>query len=262
MFLCEVCNKSFTRKSTLNRHYSSELHRRSLNNDIKKYTCPCGKNYSYSQSLHVHKQSCAFFNQTSRVELLQTEKEVMKEQLDAYEKEREEMKAQIASLMDKYAGGNTTNNTTNIENQTNNNNIHIHINAFGQENIDYLDDKAIIACIDRVYKSIPALIEKIHFDPEHPENHNIKITNKKLPYASVMGDNSKWKMVDKKDAIETMVFNGYNLLDEKYPDNKQELSSKKREHFENFKDKFQDEDKELLKQVKTDVELLVLNSSQ
>ena len=58
------------------------------------------------------------------------------------------------------------------------------INAFGKENVEYLDDKTIAACIERVYKSIPAILEKIHFDPKHPENHNIKITNKKLPYAS------------------------------------------------------------------------------
>ena len=98
-----------------------------------------------------------------------------------------------ACILDKYSTGNTTNSHDNSHNKIENQNITININAFGNENLEYIDDKAITECISRVYKSIPSLLEKIHFDPEHPENHNIKITNKKLPYASVMGNNKKWK---------------------------------------------------------------------
>jgi hypothetical protein len=195
-----------------------------------------------------------------QVQQLQTEKEEMRQKMIEYENEHKEMKAQIAMLLDKYSGNNsnTTNNHGNIDNQTNNN-ITININAFGNENTDYLDDKTIIQCIERVYKSIPTLLEKIHFHPEHPENHNIKITNKKLPYACIMGQNKKWKTVHRKDAIETMVANGYNILDDKYTENKESVSDKKQERFEEFQGKFENEDKELHRQLKQEVELIVLN---
>ena len=169
--------------------------------------------------------------------------------------EQQDLRAKIAILLD----NNTSNITTN--NINNNNNITININAFGKENLEYIDVPAIVECIDRVYKSIPAVLEKIHFDPKHPENHNIRITNKKLPYASIMDNNSKWKTVDRKDAIESMVYSGYNFLDEKYPNTKLLVSERKQNHFEGFQEKFKEEDKELRKQLKTDVELLVLNSS-
>jgi hypothetical protein len=55
------------------------------------------------------------------------------------------------------------------------------------------------------------------------------------------------------------VSHGYNILDEKYPDNKKYLSTNRQSNFEIFQDKFDNEDKDLLKQVKTDVELTVLN---
>jgi hypothetical protein len=198
-----------------------------------------------------------------QVQQLQSEKNEMKEKLSSYEKEHEEMKAQIAMLLDKHATAqpvlHTTNTSNNkIDNQTNHN-ITINIKAFGNENTDYIDNKAILACIGRVYKSIPSLLEKIHFDPRHPENHNIKITNKKLPYASVMGMNQKWKTVDRKDAIETMVLNGYNLLDEKYTENKDKMPVSKQQNFEGFQSKFETDDKDLMKQLKTDVDMLVLN---
>jgi hypothetical protein len=178
---------------------------------------------------------------------------------EEFEKEREEMKAQISLLLDKQAGTttNTNSNNTNIENQ--NNTINININAFGSENTDYLDDQAILQCIDRVYKSIPALLQKIHFDPQHPENHNIKITNKKLPYASVMGNNQRWKTMDRKDAIDKMVNNGYYMLDEKYETNKEKIDPRKQKNFEGFKDKFETEEKNTIKMVKGDVEMMVLN---
>jgi hypothetical protein len=192
---------------------------------------------------------------------IEEERKRNKEENERHQKERDELRSQINMLLEKYAGMNhnttTNNNTQNIETQ--NNHITIQINAFGNENIDYLDDNTIAKCIERVYKSIPALIEKIHFNPDHPENHNIKITNKKLPYAVVMGNNQKWKTVDRKDAIETMVHNGYTLLEEKYPETRTLLSEKKQERFEEFQGKFQNEDKDLHKQLKQDVELMVLN---
>jgi hypothetical protein len=243
---------------------------RSTNTDMITYDCVCGKSYSYHQSLYVHHKKCAEYRRiaedrdkfSSQVYKLQTEKDEMREKLDSYEKEHKEMKAQITMLLDKYATSSapilqtTNNNTNNIETQ--NVNI-ININAFGNENTDYIDDKAILACISRVYKSIPSLLEKIHFDPKHPENHNIKITNKKLPYASVMGNNQKWKTVDRKDAIETMVLNGYNMLDEKYTGNKEKIPASKQQNFEGFQSKFESGDTDLMKQIKTEVDMMVLN---
>ena len=251
-FLCEVCYKSFTRKQSLDRHVSTEnVHDKFLE---KIHACDCGKMYKHKQSLRNHKAKCEVALEKS--EIFEVLEQRLQEQKAEFDKERDELRTQIAMLLDKHAG-NTTHNTQNIETQ--NNNIHIQINAFGQENIEYISDKAIVQCIEQIYKSIPALIERVHFDPNHPENHNIKIANKKLPYASVMGQNQKWKTVDRKDAIETMVANGYNFLDDKYSEKKSHLSDKKQERFEEFQEKFQNEDKELHRQLKQEVELMVLN---
>ena len=67
---------------------------------------------------------------------------------------------------------------------------------------------------------------------------------------------------DSKYAIETMVAKGYNFLDEKYADTKGRLSKRRQQHFEGFQDKFADEDKEMHKQLMTNVELLVLNQGK
>ena len=261
--LCNTCNLEFKTNAYYKRHLTTIRHiERTNNKKITTFSCDCGRSYLHSQSLWVHRKKCEQHQQNKAlkkkmisplVQQSQTEKDII-----LLKKENEEMKAQIAMLLDKHAGSTTNcNNSTNTSIETQN--ITININAFGNENTDYLDDKAILACIGRVYKSIPALLEKIHFDPKHPENHNIKITNKKLPYASVMGNNQKWKMVDRKDAIDTMVNNSYNMLDDKYKENKNKIPASTQDHFRGFQSKFDREDKELMKEIKAEIDMMVLN---
>ena len=269
-------------------HLNCKRHIERMDNKITPtypFVCEgCGKRYCHRQSLYTHKMVCDVVvveptptpptpslppTQETTIKTIQEIIELkMDEMKNSFEKERQEMKRvfeesmkeQINKILEKYAG--TTNN--NIDKQTNNNNnietqVNININAFGNENTEYLDEKAILDCIGRVYKSIPSLVEKIHFDPKHPENHNIKITNKKLPYASVMGNNKKWKTVDRKDAIDTMVNNSYNILDDKFKENKDKISESKQEHFRGFQSRFDREDKELMKEIKSEVDMMVLN---
>lgn len=260
---------------SLERHNATKMHIRRNVVGVKKFMCGCGKLFLHPQSLRNHKVKCTFIvaeqestansvdqliielKQDLDIQKLEFQKE-REEQRQSFEKERQEMKIafeeSINKLLEKHAG----NTTHNIETQ---NCITFNINAFGSENMDYIDDKAILACIGRVYKSIPSLLEKIYFDPAHPENHNIKITNKKLPYASVMGNNQKWKTVDRKDAIETMVINGYNLLDEKYSENKEKVAPAKQQNFEGFQSKFEAEDKDMMRQIKSEVDMMVLNGT-
>ena len=180
------------------------------------------------------------------------------------EKEFEEsMKEQINKILENHAAAapvllvQTT--TTNIIDNRTNNNITININTFGDENIDYIDDKAWLSYINRCYKSIPYLLERIHFDPKHPENHNIRTTNKKLPYTSVVGKNKKRRIMDRKDAVETMVQNGFIIIDEKYTELKDRLPSSKQQNYEGFQTLFEAQDKELMKRLHKDIDMLLLN---
>ena len=265
---CEICNVLLKSEKCMQSHRKSKRHIDKVNNTGQQpnYTCGCGKKYTYRQGIYVHRKTCTaeipvvskpiVVTVTDSMRIAQLENNLHEERKlrEQFQKESDELRAQVSLILDR----NTTQiSTTNIGTQ-NNVNI-ININAFGNENTDYIDDKAILACIGRVYKSIPTLLEKIHFDPKHPENHNIKITNKKLPYASVMGNNRKWKTVDRKDAIDKMVLNGYNILDEKYSENKEKIPATKQQNFEGFQSKFETEDKELMKQIKTEVDMMILN---
>lgn len=276
MIRCNTCDVEFSSNKGLYQHIKGKRHINKENGTtpVLQYACGCGRTYSYKQSLQLHRNSCNSTAAPSVTEIIEElkntvleERKIHQQEREQYQKEHNEIKAQMSILLDKYAqtttSHNTNTSTTNSNNNTNietqQNNITININAFGNENLDYIDDKSIISCIDRVYKSIPTLLEKIHFDPDHPENHNIKITNKKLPYASVMGNNKKWRTVDRKDAIDSMVSNGYNLLDEKYTENKDKFAPSKQQRIEGFLSKCETEDKDVMKQIRSEVDMMVLN---
>jgi len=247
-----------------------------------EHQCICSKKYLHRQSLNRHQQNCKVYLdklndiQKNNVEKKDDEKDLMKQKIEILEEERQELRGQIAMLLEKFADqqpkpATSTVNQDNshyktlIENQSNNQNIEnmtININAFGNENLDYLTDQIIVKCVGRIYNSIPVLIEKIHFDPEHPENHNIKITNRKLPYASVMTKSKKWKTVDKHDAIETMMDKSFNMLEMSYEGNKDEMSEHKQRRFEEFQKKFTNQDKETVKNTKKKVEIAILNGCE
>ena len=93
------------------------------------------------------------------------------------------------------------------------------VNKWGNENLDYLNTN-LFQKVVKSKKGIPKLIEIIHFNPEHPENHNVRITNKKLKYGEIKKDN-KWILKNKKDILTDLIENGLISLEE-YRDNNEE----------------------------------------
>ena len=237
IFYCKDCDTNFKRKLNYETHLISTKHK----NRVSKVLVAClfcNKSFSHTSSLCRHKTKCIHSKTT-----------------ETLQKENDELRKQVEQLQLK----NNT-NIQNIENQ-NNTNIEININCFGNENMDYITDKVILQCISKVYGSIPMIIERIHFDQEHPENNNVKIPNKKLPHAKIITDN-KWKFVDRSDTIHSMIDNGYNLLDETFQEKGHVLSNNQQKHFKNFQTKYEDGDKDTIKDIKDKVELLVINNSR
>ena len=137
-------------------------------------------------------------------------------------------------------------------NITNYNNIVI--NNFGKENIDYITDSMLKKMLKQGSKSIPSLIKEIHFNPDHPENHNVRINNKKLKFAEIR-ENNKWKYKHKKAVLDDLVDFGYVTLEEFKENNKTKLDELLRKGFSRLMTKYETEKEDIL----DEVELEVLN---
>ena len=126
------------------------------------------------------------------------------------------------------------------------------IKPFGKENTSYITADYVNRIInDGPVNSIPKLIKYIHFHPEHKENHNVKIPNKKQPYAQIY-NGTRWEYQSKKDTIERMSDRAYSILNIHY--------SGGNDYMNQFKTIFDQKNTELSKRLLQDIELIIINN--
>ena len=217
---------------------------------VNKATCEyCLKEFTRKDNLTKHLKICKSKKKNEELVLLQSNK-IM------------EMEEEIKKL--KLNQNNQINQTNNnITNNITNNNT-ININNYGDENLKHLRSKDFANLLSGIYSAVPKLIEKIHFDPEHPENQNIKYTNRKLPYLKIM-KNNKWQFVNKKEELLDLIDNKCFMLKEKYyailEKKKYKINDEQRNKIEEFMEKYNEDDKKVMLDLIERTELMLLNNS-
>lgn len=147
-----------------------------------------------------------------------------------------------------------------IHNTQHTQNITININNYGYENLNYLTNDYMTHLLKIPYGAVPQLVKFIHFHPRHPENHNIKIPNKKQRYALVQ-KNGAWEYRNKHEMIETIVDNSFNILDCHYEKNKVALSGTKQQSFLEFQKQYETNPR-VQKHLKIETEIEILNGQR
>ena len=212
--ICKFCNKSFTRKSGLDKHLN----------------------------ICMFKKEFINFKQEEQEEIDKMKKEI---------EELKNFKIQTQNNITNTNSHNTTNNTININN-------------YGNEDLKHLKNSDFASLLSGIYNAVPKLIEKIHFDPEHPENQNIKYTNQKSPYLKIVKD-KKWQFVNKKEELLDLIDNKCFMLKEKYysilEKKKYNITNNQRNKIEEFMDKYHEDDKKMTLDLIEKTELMLLNNS-
>jgi hypothetical protein len=271
---CDVCDIKLSSIYALRKHLKTNLHKKKLNPVSEKYSCLCGRKYTHRPGLYKHRKNCDTYinrQEGENVEQAENEKEekevshepllkkiedlekkLLEEKVESQKKEIDSLK-KVAMLENKLASATKiTKNTTN--NITNNNNITIH--AFGEENIDYITIRELIQFCNDKHMCIPNLIENTHFHPDHPENHNVRLPNKKLKYCQIMRDN-KWETIPKDDAYSDMKSNAFQELSDT---NDKHENKRIKERFEEFAKKFHN-DKKTNKIIDQRIDMLFSNKT-
>ena len=220
--ICQFCEKTFTRKTGLTKH------------------------------LNCCKQKKIF-------------EEEKYEKIKEKDNEIQELKNMVEKLLVENKGTtNITNNTTNNNNTTNHmtNNI-ININNYGDEDTKYITSDYILQLLkNKPAKAIPELIKYTHFNKEHPENQNIKITNKKEPYIKVR-KNDKWELQDKDETISDLIDRQQvHLLDENVEEKiEKKCSNSEKVNIERCNNLYNEENKDYMKRLYNESELIIINNS-
>ena len=192
---CTTCNKTFNRKSNYDRH--------------KNRNKPCKPN-NFDPYEKIAELERRLIKETSELE-----KKLNEEKIEKMKRELEiaNLKIQIlennnsiiptSNINEKSVNSHNVNCNTNINNinttnTTNNNkNTFNIINNFGKEKTDFLTSAEISACLAGGLKGNADLFELIHYHPDYPENHNVKM--KKNSNTVLAYNDGKWVQSDQTD---------------------------------------------------------------
>ena len=222
----------------------------------KDFSCNyCNKIFKRQWHLSRHLNTC-------KIKKINLDKQ--KEEIDILKKQQKQLEETVEKLLIECS--NNTNNNTIYSNNTNSNNtIHntININNYGEEDTKYITKQFIVNLLaNKPFKAIPEMIKHTHFNKEHPENQNIKLTNKKESYVKVLKDN-KWEYQDRKNTITDLIDKQHlKITDEKIEKKIDKTCSNiQKNSIERCNDLYINEDGDYMKRLYNESELVVINNS-
>jgi hypothetical protein len=185
MYKCSVCDYESDKKYNVEKHINKKL---SCGEGVKtiienkvNYLCEyCNKKSTNKSNLSRHLKTC----------------KVKKENL---EKQVIELKEEVKILKALNAKPNVS-----ITNNNQINNIQIHLTPWNNPTLPENVEKYYNEALKKLFLSVPTLIKQIHFNKDHPENHNISIKNARSGIAKVY-NGKEWESMDEKDVIRTLI---------------------------------------------------------
>jgi hypothetical protein len=185
-FICEGKNNQKTQSELLEEVIQAR--------SVKVYSCEsCGKDFTTSQKKYYHKLKCESQNNDIKV---------LMNRIDDMDKELKGLKTTNNNVV------NGSHNNVQQNNNNNNNNFYM-IRDFGNENTSYLSKEFLSSCF--ATKDVVRLIENIHCDKEHKENHNVRLRSLKNDMMEVK-QNDKWMVTDSDDTLKDLIQSGYRIL--------------------------------------------------
>lgn len=166
----------------------------------KKHDCSfCDSKFSFLQGKHQHMKICP---KNPQNELLA--------KVNSMEKVIEQLKNEL-----EQRAPSTYNNTV-IQSQ-HNNSINIILNNYGNETSPQLSHEFLNNCLLNPTKGLPSLIEKIHYNIEIPQNHNLRHKSAKQNLFQKFID-SNWHDCDASNTLDELIRKGYRILNTYYTD--------------------------------------------
>ncbi len=182
-FKCSICNYTSNQRTHLEQHSK------------RKILCGDGDLVILEIMNEVECDFCNktfTLNSTCKVKKINIEKELLleKDKVSKLEKELAVAKA----LANKP-------NTTINNNQTN---VIINLAPWNDPKLPKDVEKYYKEAVKKIFLAIPTLIKFIHFNSEHPENHNICIKNGRSKTAKVY-NGKEWETIDEDRLIRTLI---------------------------------------------------------
>lgn len=253
VYCCKLCNISTSIKSHFERHLLTKKHTMNEKVNIQsksevspEFSCKfCGQQYKHKQSITKHLKKSCIKKEDDYKELVR----LLNEQIDAEKEERKKENKALVKQIEQLKGKLEIKGSFN----TINNNITLNYN---QTDTSHLTDQDYRFCIRKVCHSVLNLIEKIHFNPNKPENMNVYISNMRDKYA-MFYEGNKWTLKNKTDTIDKIYTDKENMIEE-WVNDKDEPEM--RRFFDKYMTKIKED--ETMKDIDEQLKLMLYNKKE
>ena len=267
IYKCEKCNFLTDIKCHYQRHENTSKHKRNMGEieesktnqkpinmqpvgiqkptdmqpELVLYECDyCDSVFKHTQSKYKHQkyrckarkiqeQKLKDMEERHRIELMERDKTI------------EYLSKKLDKAIDRI--GNTTNNIDNS------NNLNITIKAYGQEDLSYLKNVDWLKMLSSPQDSIVNLFVETHFNPEHPENANIRLRNRNSKFLEVH-DGDNWKNKVKKKMLNEIADDKQVILEKKYDKLQDDMSHRQKDnHAVYHDDVYYDQKKDIIEEL-------------
>jgi hypothetical protein len=166
-----------------------------------QYTCTiCEKKFASNRTLSTHnKNHHKQIDNDDRIKIMADE--------------INELKAKLSNIGSKVENINNKIEIRSIKNQNNiiiNNNVP---NKFLNEDMTYISTNFAMQCAKKLNNGLIDFIKTIRFNPDHPENMNVKVHRLKKKTLYVF-KNDRWEICDAKWTLEEMIIHGARILNQ------------------------------------------------
>jgi hypothetical protein len=256
-YKCSRCSKEFSQKCHYKNHINKKFPCKEIpqkpskipqnNSNIKKSELVCNyccKEFSRKDNLTRHIDGYCKVKKANdaKMEEMMTMLIELKESNKKIVAENNQNKEKIAKLeVDNTKYKKIVNTQNNINQQTNN--ITFKINAYGTEDTSKITVNEYKRILCRGMNSTPALVEKLHFNKNIPENHNVYISNLRDEYV-LMFDGKIWRLKDRDDALQQLYEDKSDILETKFEDLIERLDEPTIKMFKRFL-KIKDDDEKI-----------------
>ena len=145
------------------------------------------------------------------------------------------------------------------------NEIDQNILSYNKTDTYFITDNKISECMTKQYMSIPHLIKMVHFNPKHPENHNMYIGNIKDKYIFVYNGNT-WEIKDRNEVIDSLISEKEYILQDKLStwiknsDNSEKYNYAISKFKKYIQMKENNKDNKIINSIKEEIKLLLYNN--
>ena len=277
--LCKRCNVKFNAKHHLLNHLKRKFKCKpiDLDHDLPvdglieemnkkekcKYTCEkCSKQFTTKQNLKRHNDCNCKNNINAIVNLKNTnidsiKYDFLKNYVQEIENRLKEVETNSSKILTSIDG---SNNNINIQNNI----LHIQLQNFGNEKTEHLTSQFLDKCLLECNSGVTNLLREIHFNPNIPENHNIRSLSKKQNTLEMFSD-GVWHACDKNNTLDKMIRNGYKILFQHFAnthlDNDTEEQQQRNEYINEYLTKIMRKEGNIYYELRRDLYMLILDGN-